>query len=673
MIPTFTNIQSLVFLRMGSLDLNNKRISVEGRLKDVDGPNFASRIVEESLGGFTRPYQSIASQVLYGKWNDLPKKVQHYVQDNVKLCKPDTIHICDGSDRENEMLLYILQRDGMIKPLPKMDNCWLARTDPKDVARVESRTFISTENMRDTIPVVKNSITGTLGNWMSPDDLDTELNMRFPGCMKGRTMFVIPFSMGPVGSALSKIGIELTDSAYVAASMRIMTRVGKKVLKTLGNGDFVKCLHSVGAPYPLKEPMVSNWPCNPKETIIAHLPERNEICSYGSGYGGNSLLGKKCFALRLGSILGRREGWLAEHMLILGIENSKGEKKYFAAAFPSACGKTNLAMMKSALPDYKITCVGDDIAWMRFDKDGKLRAINPEAGFFGVAPGTSMKTNPMAMETISRNTIFTNVAETSDGGVFWEGLEGEVSRTTKIKSWLGVEDWHAEQGKPAAHPNSRFCTPAAQCPIMDERWQDPEGVPIEAIIFGGRRPEGVPLVYEAFNWQHGVYIGASMRSEATAAAEHKSKVIMHDPFAMRPFFGYNFGHYLEHWLSFQQKQDLDLPKIYHVNWFRKDKNGRFMWPGFGENSRVLDWIFRRVNGEDCAVQSAIGNLPRKGSLNLEGLQEDVDMDALFSIPKEYWQKEVKDIGKYFDEQVHEDLPPEIMKELRSLEARVNSM
>ncbi|XP_048753018.2 phosphoenolpyruvate carboxykinase, cytosolic [GTP]-like isoform X1 [Ostrea edulis] len=660
---------------MGSLDINTKRLSMEGKLKNADGPSFAGRIAQEALGNgsFVRPYQSIASQVLYGRWSDLPKKVQHYVEDNVKLCQPDTIHICDGSDRENQMLLYILQRDGMIRPLPKMDNCWLARTDPKDVARVESRTFISTENMRDTIPVVKNGTVGTLGNWMSPDDLDSELNMRFPGCMKGRTMFVIPFSMGPVGSALSKIGIELTDSAYVAASMRIMTRVGSKVLKTMGNGDFVKCLHSVGTPLPVKEPLNSNWPCNPKDTIIAHLPERNEICSYGSGYGGNSLLGKKCFALRLGSILGKREGWLAEHMLILGIENSEGEKKYFAAAFPSACGKTNLAMMKSALPEYKITCVGDDIAWMRFDKDGKLRAINPEAGFFGVAPGTSVKTNPMAMDTISKNTIFTNVAETSDGGVYWEGLEGELPRSTKIKSWLGVEDWHPEQGKQAAHPNSRFCTPAAQCPIMDEKWQDPEGVPIEAIIFGGRRPEGVPLVYEAFNWQHGVYIGASMRSEATAAAEHTGKVIMHDPFAMRPFFGYNFGHYLKHWLSFQEKENVELPKIYHVNWFRKDKNGKFIWPGFGENSRVLDWIFRRVNGEDCVVPSAIGNLPKKGSLNLDGLKDDVDMDALFSIPKEYWQQEVRDIGKYFDEQVHEDLPPEIMKELRGLEARVNTM
>ncbi|KAK3086496.1 hypothetical protein FSP39_019249 [Pinctada imbricata] len=663
---------------MGSLEIirrNSASMPAQEMREETCCPKFATRILKEAVKAGTSQSHGYATQknLLYGYWNKLPKKVQSYVEENIKICKPSTLHICDGSDRENELLMYILQRDGMIKPLPKLENCWLAKTDPADVARVESKTFISTEEERDTIPIPKSGVKGTLGKWMSPEDLDTELNMRFPGCMEGRTMYVIPFSMGPVGSPLSKIGIQLTDSAYVVASMRVMTRMGSKVLSTLGNNEFIKCLHSVGRPLPLQEKLNNNWPCNPKQTIIAHLPAKNEICSYGSGYGGNSLLGKKCFALRLGSILGHREGWLAEHMLILGLENDKGEKKYMAAAFPSACGKTNLAMMTPTLPGYKVTCVGDDIAWMRFDKDGRLRAINPEAGFFGVAPGTSMKTNPNAMKTITRNTVFTNVAETSEGSVFWEGLEEEVPRTAQITSWLGVPEWTPDSGKPAAHPNSRFCTPAKQCPIMDPDWESPEGVPIDAIIFGGRRPEGVPLVYEAYNWNHGVFIGASMRSEATAAAEHKGKVVMHDPFAMRPFFGYNFGHYLKHWLSFQEQSNLKLPKIYHVNWFRKDDQGKFIWPGFGENSRVLDWIFRRVNGEDCAVQSAVGNIPTPNSLNMEGINQNVDMEALFALPKDFWQREVKEVSKYFDEQVNEDLPPEIMQELRKLETRVNTM
>lgn len=438
---------------------------------------------------------------------------------------------------------------------------------------------------------------------MSPEDLQKNLDERFPGCMKGRTMYVIPFSMGPIGSPLSKIGIQLTDSPYVVASMRIMTRMGIDVVKTLGDkSDFIRCLHSVGCPKPEERPLTNNWPCNPEKTLITHIPDRNEIVSFGSGYGGNSLLGKKCFALRLGSILAKREGWLAEHMLILGITNPQGVKRYVVAAFPSACGKTNLAMLTPTLPGYKVECVGDDIAWMRFDKQGVLRAINPEFGFFGVAPGTSNHTNPNAMKTIARNTIFTNVAKTSDGGVFWEGLEKETQSDVKITSWLGDTNWTKESGKPAAHPNSRFCTPAGQCPIIDPLWEDPNGVPVSAIIFGGRRPEGVPLIYESFNWKHGVMVGASLRSEATAAAEHKGKVIMHDPFAMRPFFGYNFGHYLSHWLSFEQNGDLKLPKIFHVNWFRKDKSsGDFLWPGFGENCRVLDWVCRRVDNEDVAV------------------------------------------------------------------------
>ncbi|CAG5122958.1 unnamed protein product, partial [Candidula unifasciata] len=610
--------------------------------------------------------------VIYGDINQLPNKVRHYVEENALLCKPDNIHICDGSDKENQILLYILQKDGIIKRLPKYENCWLTRTDPADVARVERLTYISTDSKRDTVPTPKNGAASQLGNWMDPDSMDKELNMRFPDCMKGRTMFVIPFSMGPVGSPLSRIGVQLTDSAYVVASMRIMTRMGSQVIKALGDNSFVKCLHSVGRPLPLTAPLHNNWPCYPTMTLVAHLPQRNEICSFGSGYGGNSLLGKKCFALRIGSILGHREGWLAEHMLILGIENKEtGVKRYIAAAFPSACGKTNLAMLTPTLSKYKVTCVGDDISWMRFDQQGRLRAINPEAGFFGVAPGTSRKTNPIAMETIKSNTIFTNVAETSDGGVFWEGLEKEIDDNVRITSWLGDENWRKDQtDKPAAHPNSRFCTPAAQCPIMDPAWEDPEGVPIDAIIFGGRRPVGVPLVYEALNWQHGVFIGASMRSEATAAAEHTAKQIMHDPFAMRPFFGYNFGDYLKHWLSFGKQENLVLPKIFHVNWFRRGPNNNFLWPGFGENCRVLDWIVRRCDGEDIAKKTAVGLLPKFDALNLDGLNESVNLEELFSLPRDFWENEVNAIYKYFDEQVNDDLPKEVMKELKDLEKRV---
>lgn len=613
-------------------------------------------------------------QVSNGKLANLKPKVRKFVEESAHLCQPANIHICDGSDREMRNLLNIMQQAGMIEPLPKYTNCWLARTDPGDVARVESKTFIVTKDRRETIPTPKEGVKGLLGNWMSPEDLKKAIQERFPGCMAGRTMYVVPYSMGPVGSPLSKIGIELTDSPYVVASMRTMTRMGKAVLDTLGDEDFVKCLHSVGCPLPLKKNLVNNWPCDPERTIVTHVPETKEIISFGSGYGGNSLLGKKCFALRIGSTIAKKEGWLAEHMLILGITNPKGVKKYIAAAFPSACGKTNLAMMTPSLPGYKVECVGDDIAWMKFDEDGILRAINPENGFFGVAPGTSMHTNPVAMKTVLSNTIFTNVAKTSDGGVFWEGLEKETPNNVTITSWLGDTNWSKESGKPAAHPNSRFCTPAGQCPIIDPAWEDPKGVPISAILFGGRRPEGVPLIYEAFNWRHGVLVGAAMRSEATAAAEHKGKVIMHDPFAMRPFFGYNFGHYLQHWLSMEQRTDKPLPQIFHVNWFRKDEKGRFIWPGFGENVRVLDWILQRVDGGDVAEESAVGLIPKPSSLNMKGLEnENVDMDELFRLPKDFWEQEVKDISKYFTEQVGEDLPNEIGEELKKLDKRIEKL
>ncbi|GFG39166.1 hypothetical protein Cfor_10896, partial [Coptotermes formosanus] len=574
--------------------------------------------------------------VSHGSLHSLTPQVRTYIEETTSMCEPQNIHICDGSETENTFLLRLMVQQGTIQALPKYDNCWLALTNPADVARVESRTFICTSDRHDAIPTPKAGVKGTLGNWMSLNDMDNAIRQRFPGCMRGRTMYIIPFSMGPVGSPLSKIGIEITDSPYVVSSMRIMTRMGTPVLRALAQGaEFVKCLHSVGSPQNM-DAVTRGWPCDPEKTIILHRPEQNEIVSYGSGYGGNSLLGKKCFALRIGSTIALREGWLAEHMLILGITNPAGQKRYIAAAFPSACGKTNLAMMCPSLPGYKVECVGDDIAWMKFDTNGQLRAINPENGFFGVAPGTSSKTNPNAMKTIFRNTLFTNVASTSDGGVFWEGMEDELAPGVTVTDWQG-RTWDGTA--PAAHPNSRFCSPASQCPIIDPSWEDPEGVPIDAILFGGRRPVGVPLVYEAFNWRHGVFIGAAMRSESTAAAEHKGKVIMHDPFAMRPFFGYNFGHYLKHWLSMANTPGHKLPKVFHVNWFRRDKQGKFLWPGFGENSRVLDWIFRRIDNEDIAQPTAIGYIPKQDCLNLEGLRETINMTELFSLPKDFWLQE----------------------------------
>ncbi|KAK7801469.1 hypothetical protein U0070_006632 [Myodes glareolus] len=583
-------------------------------------------------------------RVLSGDLGQLPAGVRDFVARSARLCQPESIHICDGSEAENAATLALLEEQGLIRKLPKYKNCWLARTDPKDVARVESKTVIVTPSQRDTVPLLADGARGQLGNWMSPDEFQRAVDERFPGCMQGRTMYVLPFSMGPVGSPLSRIGVQLTDSAYVVASMRIMTRLGTPVLRALGDGDFIKCLHSVGQPLTGHGDPVSPWPCNPEKTLIGHVPDQREIVSFGSGYGGNSLLGKKCFALRIASRLARDEGWLAEHMLILGITNPAGKKRYVAAAFPSACGKTNLAMMQPALPGWKVECVGDDIAWMRFDSEGQLRAINPENGFFGVAPGTSATTNPNAMATIQSNTLFTNVAETSDGG----------------------------DKEPCAHPNSRFCVPARQCPIMDPAWEAPEGVPIDAIIFGGRRPKGVPLVYEAFNWRHGVFVGSSMRSESTAAAEHKGKIIMHDPFAMRPFFGYNFGHYLQHWLSMEGHKGARLPRIFHVNWFRRDETGRFLWPGFGENARVLDWICRRLEGEDSARETPIGLVPKEGALNLSGLKA-IDNIQLFSIPKDFWEQEVRDIRSYLTEQVNQDLPKEVLAELEALEGRVRRM
>lgn len=608
--------------------------------------------------------------VSYGSWKSMPPIVRNWAVGMIQMCQPKDLHIMDGSDEEDNLLKGQLVERGVLIPLRKYENCYLARTDPRDVARVESRTVISTLARIEAIPDTSEGVTGQLGYWMSPKELDHKIHNLFPGSMKGRTMYVVPFSMGPVGGPMSKNGIELTDSAYVAISMHVMARVGLEVFKCIEReGYFIRCLHSVGVPL---EPGSSDpkWPCNPDKTLIAHIPQSNDIFSFGSGYGGNSLLGKKCFALRIGSALAKKEGWLAEHMLIMGIKKpgeSEDKRRYICAAFPSACGKTNLAMLKPALEGYDITCEGDDIAWLRFDKNGCLRAINPEYGFFGVAPGTSEKSNPNAMKAIFTNTIFTNVALTDDGGVWWEGLTD--TPPDHLIDWLG-NDWTPACKTPPAHPNSRFCTPAKNCPILDSHWEDPEGVKIEAILLGGRRPDGVPLVFEAFSWQHGVFLGATLKSEATAAAEHKSKVVMHDPFSMRPFFGYNFGGYLSHWLSLGDHEN--LPKFFMVNWFRRDASGGFMWPGFGDNVRVLEWILKRceVTDNTYAIESPIGLIPAPGSLRLDGIKNPVDMEGLFSTPKEFWLEEVTELSNYFRTQVGSSLPQPIWEELEALHQRI---
>uniref|UniRef100_A0A671VR76 phosphoenolpyruvate carboxykinase (GTP) n=1 Tax=Sparus aurata TaxID=8175 RepID=A0A671VR76_SPAAU len=594
----------------------------------------------------------------------LPPAVADFVKGAVDECKPANVHVVTGTPEETANILAGLEKEGMVKRLPKYENCWLARTDPKDVARVESKTVIVTKSQRDTIPIPAGGVKSQLGSWMSESDWQKARVERFPGCMAGRTMYVIPFSMGPVGSALSKYGVQVTDSPYVVASMGVMTRMGTPVLNKLAEGeDFVRCQHTVGRPLPLKAPLVNSWPCNPEKVLISHLPDHRQIMSFGSGYGGNSLLGKKCFALRIASRIAKDEGWLAEHMLILGITNPQGVKRYVAAAFPSACGKTNLAMMKPSLPGWKVECVGDDIAWMKFDSQGKLRAINPENGFFGVAPGTSDKTNPYAMATIAKNTVFTNVGETSDGGVWWEGLAPPAAGVT-LTDWHG-KTWKQGSSTPCAHPNSRFCAPAGQCPIIDPQWESEEGVPIDAIIFGGRRPEG----WYCFHFKH---------IESFSMISHRDcKVIMHDPFAMRPFFGYNFGDYLAHWLSMEsRKAPTQLPKIFHVNWFRKDPaTGAFLWPGFGENARVLEWIFKRCNTEreeEAAKKSIIGWLPENDAIDTKGLGGNVDMGALFDVPKPFWQNETKELRAYFTQQVGADLPAQVEAELKALEDRVHS-
>lgn len=606
-----------------------------------------------------------------GDFTALPKKIQQFIAYYADYMKPRGIFICDGSDEEAHVVINKLLERGTLHHLPKYEENYICSTDPQDVARVEGKTFICTKNKHMSVARSRAGAKGGLGLWLSPEDAKKEMDDRWPGCMAGRMMYVLPFCMGPLGSPLSKYGIQLTDSNYVLLCMRIMTRMSTRVFNLVGDGDFVKCVHTMGCPRPWRRKVVNHWPCNPEKVLILHFPEEHKVKSFGSGYGGNSLLGKKCFALRIASNLARDEGWMAEHMLIMGVTNPAGKERFIAAAFPSACGKTNLAMLNPSLPGWKVRVVGDDIAWMRFNEKGELYGINPESGFFGVAPGTNWNTNPNAMASFQKNTIFTNVAQTADGGYFWEGMEDEVDKDIDITTWLG-QPWKIGMPGKAAHPNSRFTAPASQCPIIHPRWEDPLGVPIHAMLFGGRRPEGVPLVIESLSWEHGVMLGASLKSETTAAAEFKGKSIMHDPMAMRPFMGYNFGHYLQHWLDFNKPPN-KMPKIYHVNWFRVGKDGRFLWPGFGENIRVIDWICRRLDGEDIAELSPIGMLPKKGSIDLTGIENKVSWDEMFTLPKEYWQNDIRETIEFLDTEVGDDLPPRLRQELNEQQERINKM